>query len=123
MVRSYDPVDLQPVGDEEIVKEMLGTEPSLRIDVVLVMRPVLFDQPVTIALGKPRKARSVRTVIEAISFLQSEGWPAKTGPFKEMAKDALDGARIGHVTPAEARQAFRDAAIEARVFLPSDTVH
>ncbi|RUM95846.1 DUF982 domain-containing protein [Pseudaminobacter arsenicus] len=46
--------------------------------------------------------------------MQSEKWPTRSGPFMQIAKDALYGAKSGHVTPAEARRAFADAAMEAR---------
>lgn len=76
------------------------------------MRRIEFDTPVTIALGKPRGSKIVRTTVEATRWFQSESWPTRNKPFSRMAADALQAASSGHVTPAEAREAFADAALE-----------
>ncbi|WP_412535130.1 DUF982 domain-containing protein [Mesorhizobium sp. BAC0120] len=87
------------------------------------MRHIEFDRPVKIALGKPRRARAIKTVIEASNCLKSPDWPTGHKPLSRIAAKQLDAARIGHLTPAEAREAFADAALEAHVLVPAGTKH
>jgi hypothetical protein len=62
----------------------------------------------------------VHTVWEAVRCLASDKWPSRAGPMCEMADHALRGAVRGQVTAAEARQAFADAALEARILVDPD---
>ncbi len=87
------------------------------------MRRFEFDKPVKINFGRPRGSRTVSTVLEAANCLQSESWPARGGPCRGMAAKALDCVSTGHITPAEAREAFTDAALEAGVLDAKETVH
>jgi hypothetical protein len=87
------------------------------------MRRTEFDSPVKIAVGKPRLHRSVRTIAEAADCLRNESWPTRNKPFSRIAARALDAAKTGHVTPAEAREAFADAALEAHLLVLRQTKH
>jgi hypothetical protein len=87
------------------------------------MRRTEFDRPVRIRLGKPRRPRVVTTTIEAARCLESESWPTPHKPLTRIAAKALDAARAGHLTPAEAREAFADAALEAHVLVLGETRH
>ncbi len=84
------------------------------------MRQIHFDRPVCISFGKAGKTRLVHTVWEAVRCLASDKWPSRAGPMCEMADHALRGAVRGQVTAAEARQAFADAALEARILVDTD---
>ncbi|ESW87693.1 MULTISPECIES: DUF982 domain-containing protein [unclassified Mesorhizobium] len=88
------------------------------------MLEIKFDAPVCIYFGKPGRSRMVSSVFEASYCLKSEKWPARNAPLSLMAGDALDGAQIGQITAAEAREAFIDAALEAKILVegePHDT--
>jgi hypothetical protein len=87
------------------------------------MRRIEFDKPVKINFGRPRRSRTVSSVREAVHCLKSENWPAKSGPCRRMATKALGGVSSGHITPAEAREAFTDAALEAGILDARETVH
>lgn len=87
------------------------------------MRRIEFDKPVRVNFGRPRGSRTVSTVGEAVNCLQSENWPAKSGPCRGMAAKALDCVSAGHITPAEAREAFADAALEAGILDAKEKVH
>jgi hypothetical protein len=87
------------------------------------MRRMEFDTPVTIALRKPQGPMVVRTIFEAADCLRSESWPTRDKPLTRIADKALDAARAGHLTPAEAREAFADAALEAHVLVPGQVRH
>lgn len=87
------------------------------------MRRIEFDKPVRIDFGRPRRPRKVSTVREAVHCLKSENWPAKGGPCQRMAAKALNCVSTGHITPAEAREAFTDAALEAGILDARETVH
>ena len=87
------------------------------------MRRIEFDKPVRIDFGRPRRSRKISTVREAVQCLRSENWPAKGGPCQRMATKALNCVGTGHITPAEAREAFTDAALEAGVLDARETVH
>lgn len=87
------------------------------------MNAAKFDQPVLIHLGRFRRRRAITTVVEAVRHLKSHEWPAPQGPLARMAASALDGVNSGHVTVGEARQAFVDAALEARILDVQETVH
>jgi hypothetical protein len=87
------------------------------------MRRIEFDKPVRINFGRPRRSRTVSTVREAVQCLKSENWPDKGGLRQRMATKALSCAITGHITPAEAREAFTDAALEAGVLDVRETVH
>jgi hypothetical protein len=81
------------------------------------MRQIHFDRPVCIGFGKAGKTRLVHTVWEALKCLANDKWPDRAGPMWEMADSALRGAVHGQVTTEEARQAFADAALEARILV------
>lgn len=87
------------------------------------MQPTDFDTPVMIAFGNPRQRRQVKTIAEAANCLRSKSWPARDKPFSRIAASALDAARTGHVTPAEARNAFADAALEAHLLVSRQAKH
>lgn len=87
------------------------------------MRRIEFDKPVMIDFGRPRRSQTVSTVLEAVHCLNSKNWPAKGGPSLRMATKALNSVSTGHITPAEAREAFTDAALEAGILDASETVH
>lgn len=76
-----------------------------------------FNPPVPIAFGQPGRIRHVTSVPEATYCVMSESWPSKGGLMRKMAARALVGATEGHLTTAEARQAFIDAALEARIMV------
>ena len=82
-----------------------------------------FDTPVMIAHGGPRQHRKVKTIAEAANCLRNESWPARHKPFSRIAERTLDAVRTGHVTLAEAREAFADAALEARLLVSRQTQH
>ena len=84
------------------------------------MARIDFDQPVQIYFGKPGRSRTVSTVREAIYCLKSEEWLGRSTPMSRMAAAALNGARTGHLTPAEARRAFAEAALEAHILVPGE---
>jgi hypothetical protein len=84
------------------------------------MARIDFDQPVRIYFGKPGRSRTVSTVFEALHCLKSEKWPGRSAPMFRMAMAALDEARAGHITPAEARRAFAEAAMEAHILVPRE---
>jgi hypothetical protein len=84
------------------------------------MKQIHFDRPVCISFGKAGKTRLVHTVWEAAKCLANDKWPNRAGPMCEMANRALRGAVQGQVTAEEARQAFADAAIEARILVEPD---
>jgi hypothetical protein len=73
-----------------------------------------FGQPVLVKFGRfstphgPQRSGSVRC-------LNCDEWPAQQGPLARMAACALEGVNSGHITAGKARQAFVDAALEARV--------
>ena len=102
-----------------MLRSELGKPHPARTD----MRRIKFDTPVRIALGKPRPPTVVRTVVEASACLMSENWPTRNKPLSRIAVKTLDAARSGHVTLAEAREAFADAALEAHVLVPPETKH
>ncbi|WP_353646689.1 DUF982 domain-containing protein [Mesorhizobium sp. WSM2239] len=81
------------------------------------MKQIRFDRPVRISFGKPGKTRLVHTVWVASECLANDKWPDHNGPMFQMADEALRGATQGHVTAEEARQAFADAALEARILV------
>ena len=81
------------------------------------MANVRFDPPVEILFGKIGRARNVKSVREAAKCLRSDNWPSHKGAMCEMAAKALLGATEGQVTPGEAREAFTDAALEARILV------
>jgi hypothetical protein len=81
------------------------------------MKQISFQRPVRIGFGKPGKTRLVHTVWEALRCLANDKWPDRAGPMWEMADLALRGAVNGQVTVAEAREAFADAALEARILV------
>lgn len=83
------------------------------------MKQIHFDQPVRISFGKIGKTRLVHTVWEASKCLANDKWPDRSGPMFEMAAGALRGTAQGQVTAQEARQAFVDAALEARILVVS----
>jgi hypothetical protein len=87
------------------------------------MQRTKFDRPVRIALGKSRRPRIVRTIVEAAHCLRSESWPTRDKPASRIATKALEAATTGHLTAAEAREAFADAALEAHVLVPGETRH
>jgi hypothetical protein len=87
------------------------------------MPRIEFDTPVKISLGTPRRSRVVRTTVEAARCLASGSWPTREKPLCRIAAKALDAARAGHLTPAEAREAFADAALEAHVLIPAEIRH
>jgi hypothetical protein len=84
------------------------------------MKQIRFDPPVRISFGKAGKTRLVHTVWEAARCLANDKWPDRAGPMWEMAADALRGAAQGQVTAEEARRAFADAALEARILADPD---
>jgi hypothetical protein len=84
------------------------------------MKQFHFDRPVCISFGKTGKTRLVHTVWEALKCLANDKWPNRTGPMFEMADRALRGAVHWQVTAEEARQAFVDAALEARILVERD---
>lgn len=79
------------------------------------MNAAKFDHPVLVDLGWPCSRWAVSSVQDAVRCLQSDEWPTPQGPLARMAASALEGVNSGHVTAGEARQAFVDAALEARV--------
>ncbi|MER8367406.1 DUF982 domain-containing protein [Mesorhizobium sp. M0306] len=81
------------------------------------MLRIEFDVPVCIYFGKPGRSRTVSSVFEAAYCLKSEKWPARNAPLSLIATAALDGAQIGQITAAEAREAFVNAAWEARILV------
>lgn len=87
------------------------------------MRRIEFDKPVRIDFGKPRRPQTISTVLEAVHCLRSENWPDKGGLCLRMAATALNCVSTGHITPAEAREAFTDAALEAGILDARETVH
>ncbi|WP_085984084.1 DUF982 domain-containing protein [Allomesorhizobium alhagi] len=91
------------------------------------MKQIRFDRPICISFGKAGKTRLVHTVWEATKCLANDKWPDRAGPMWEMAVGALRGAVQGQVSAEEARQAFADAALEARILaepdFPSRTHH
>jgi hypothetical protein len=52
----------------------------------------------------------------AAEILMSDDWPVH-GPMCERAAQALTDALSGKITPGEAKEAFRDAAREAKVLV------
>jgi hypothetical protein len=98
--------------------------PNMKLQAVrTTMRRIEFDTPVKVSLGKPRRSTLVRTTVEAARCLESESWPARDKPLSRIAAKALDAASRGHVTPAEAREAFADAALEAHVLVVGASKH
>jgi hypothetical protein len=86
-----------------------------------IMADVRFNPPVEILFGKAGRVRNVKSIREATECLDK--WPSRRGPMCEMAAKALVGARAGQVTANEAREAFSDAALEARILVPRDMPH
>jgi hypothetical protein len=84
------------------------------------MKQIRFDRPIRISFGKAGKTRLVHTVWEATRCLVNDKWPNRAGPMWEMAAGALRGAVQGQVSAEEARQAFVDAALEARILAEPD---
>jgi hypothetical protein len=64
------------------------------------MQRIQFDRPVRIALGKSRRPRIVRTIVDAAHCLRSESWPTRDKPAPHIATKALEAATTGHITPA-----------------------
>jgi Protein of unknown function (DUF982) len=81
------------------------------------MANVRFDPPVRILFDKLGRIRNVKSVREAAGCLRSEIWPNHNAPMCDMAARALVGATEGQVTAQEAREAFTDAALEARILI------
>jgi hypothetical protein len=79
-------------------------------------------EPVRVSIGGAGKHRTVRNVSDAMSCLRSKKWPARDGPLTRIAARMMKVASSGEITPAEAREAFIDAALEARV-LDIGTTH
>jgi hypothetical protein len=86
------------------------------------MANVLFPAPVAINFGEPGETVLIGSVHEAAECLLSSKWPRTDGPIYEMATRAIRGASEGVVTPLEARRAFADAALEARVMVPRPAI-
>ncbi|WP_085984150.1 DUF982 domain-containing protein [Allomesorhizobium alhagi] len=84
-----------------------------------VMKHIHFDRPVRVTFDKTGETRLIHTVWEASGCLADGKWPDRSGPIFEMAARALRGAAQGQVTAQEARQAFVDAALEARTLVVS----
>jgi hypothetical protein len=82
-----------------------------------LMMNLQFSPPVPIAFGQSGQVRQVTSVPEATYCVLSDSWPSKGGLMRKLAARALVGATEGHLTPAEARQAFIDAALEARILV------
>jgi hypothetical protein len=55
-----------------------------------------------------------------LKCLANDKWPNRAGSACAMADHALRGAVHGQITAAEARQAFADAALEARILAEPD---
>jgi hypothetical protein len=82
----------------------------------MIRRP-WFHPQVTILLGRDR--RNVNSLEQAAETLMSDLWPVH-GRMCERAAVKLIQALEGEATPAEARQAFRDAAEEAGILIVDD---
>jgi hypothetical protein len=87
------------------------------------MKRIDFDKPVLIYFGKPGRARAVSTVFEAIHCLRNEKWPAHNCFMTQKARLAMEAVRTGNMTPAEARRAFADAALDAHILVPGQNMH
>jgi hypothetical protein len=76
-----------------------------------------FHPEVIILLGRDR--RNVNSLEQAAEILMSDRWPVH-GQMCERAAVMLIQALEGDATPAEARQAFREAAEEAGILIGDD---
>lgn len=79
------------------------------------MGTVEFESPVRIYFGKPGCMRTVSSLYEAEYCLKSEKWPGERQSKWRHALAAIDAAKVGRATPADACNAFRRAAKEARI--------
>lgn len=78
------------------------------------MRDVEFDEPVHVLTGVEGGMDRVSTAGQAATWLL-ERWPTKPGQKHREARQALVALLEGTGSPAEARQAFEDAADEAEI--------
>jgi hypothetical protein len=89
----------------------------MSVGVVFAMTDMRFNRPVKILFDKLGRMRNVKSVREAAECLRSDVWPDHSAPMRDMAARALLGATEGQVTAREAREAFADAALEARILV------
>lgn len=78
----------------------------------------MWEEPVTFETSKLGKYWTVTSTAEAARALM-ERWPVETGAAYKAALRTCLAVMEGKVRPAEARQAFLDAAEEADVFVRS----
>lgn len=75
-----------------------------------------WEEPVTFETSELGKYWTVTSTAEAARALM-ERWPVDTGEALEKARETCLAVLEGKKNPAEARQAFIDAADEAGVFI------
>lgn len=80
------------------------------------MRPTAWNSPITIEDAETGVRRTVRTVRQAKVVLDRH-WPSCHGSRYHRAEQACAEALRGEAAPAEARQAFIAAAVEAHMHL------
>jgi hypothetical protein len=79
-----------------------------------VLKRTWFNPAVRVLAG--RRVQHVTSLQRAAEIMMSDDWPVH-GPMCERAAQALIDALSGKITPGEAKEAFRDAAEEARVLV------
>lgn len=80
------------------------------------MNSGVWEKPITFETTKLGKYWTVTSTAEAARALM-ERWPVRTGEALQRARETCLAVLEGKKKPAEARQAFIDAADEARVFI------
>ena len=80
------------------------------------MKKMTWNLPITVEDPETGAPRTVNTVRQAQSLLHDH-WPDTSGSRYQAAETACDKALHGDIGTEEARKAFIDAAIEARLHL------
>lgn len=73
-----------------------------------------FDEPVDIFIDGGNDIETVRSAAVAARHLL-RNWPAKPGPRHRKARQAIVDLFEGTATPQQAREAFQQAADEAKI--------
>lgn len=75
-----------------------------------------FETPVVIRAGDEATKRTVKTVNGACEVLID--WPhARRGPFYQTAREIVEAALKGEVSPSQAREAFAGLASHAGILV------
>jgi hypothetical protein len=82
----------------------------------IAMIAAWFSKPVSVAVGIAGTTRYIENAQEALTLL-TDNWRSKGSDKHRAATHACQAAMLGDTSPDKAREAFVDAAEEARVLI------